>query len=243
MKPRSILVLVVVLVVSGACVRLGFWQISRWHEKQALNAALRSGLERAPLSLRTTALPLDSLRGRRVSVTGVLDETHHVLLSGRANNGSPGVNVVTPLVVGKGSSAVLVNRGWLYAPDAATARAQDYPEPGELDVVGIAEGLRRGSEGPPMRTLESDSTTLLSARWLDFDSLSLRLPYAIAPFVIRQLPGPGVPDIPLRTPPRPLDESMHLSYAVQWFLFAAILLGGSAAVAWSGRRGRREHVA
>jgi cytochrome oxidase assembly protein ShyY1 len=30
---------------------------------------------------------------------------------------------------------------------------------------------------------------------------------------------------------------MHVSYAVQWFLFAAILLGGSAALAWSRRSG------
>jgi cytochrome oxidase assembly protein ShyY1 len=30
---------------------------------------------------------------------------------------------------------------------------------------------------------------------------------------------------------------MHLGYAVQWFLFGAILLGGSAILAWSRRRG------
>ena len=29
---------------------------------------------------------------------------------------------------------------------------------------------------------------------------------------------------------------MHLSYAIQWFLFATIMLGGSAALAGSRRR-------
>ena len=28
----------------------------------------------------------------------------------------------------------------------------------------------------------------------------------------------------------------HISYAVQWFLFATIMLGGPAALAWSRRR-------
>ena len=48
-----------------------------------------------------------------------------------------------------------------------------------------------------------------------------------------------MPDKPLRGMPRMMDEFMHVSYATQWFLFAAILLGGSAALAWSNRRGRR----
>jgi cytochrome oxidase assembly protein ShyY1 len=31
---------------------------------------------------------------------------------------------------------------------------------------------------------------------------------------------------------------MHLSYAFQWFLFALIIPGGTAALAWSRRRRR-----
>jgi cytochrome oxidase assembly protein ShyY1 len=42
--------------------------------------------------------------------------------------------------------------------------------------------------------------------------------------------------MPRRSLPRPYNELTHLSYAVQWFLFAGILLGGSAALAWSRRR-------
>ena len=114
---------------------------------------------------------------------------------------------------------------------------QGYPEPGERTVLGVAESLRRGAGGPPIRILSSASPALYSSRWLDLDSLSKRFPYALAPYVLRQLPGAGVPERPLRRAPRPLDETMHVSYAVQWFLFAAILLVGSAALARSRRRG------
>ena len=241
MKPRSILVLLLVLAGASVCVRLGFWQISRWHEKQSLNAALRGALAAPPLVIRGATPPLDSVRGRRVEARGRFDESRQVLLAGRASEGSPGVDVVTPLLIAGGSGAVLVDRGWLYAPDAATARPQDFPEPGERLVVGVAEPLRRGAGGTPIRLLRADSarpTARYSARWLDLDSLAGRFPYPLASYMLRQLPGAGVPAKPFRRAPRPLDEMMHVSYAVQWFLFAAIMLGGSAALARSRRRGR-----
>ena len=236
-RPSSLLWPVLVVAVAALCVRLGFWQISRLHEKQALNTGLRSELAGRPIRLGEISAPVDSLRGRKLEMRGRFDERRQILLAGRAHDGAPGVDVVTPLLLGDGTHAVLVDRGWLYAADGATARPQDYPEPGERAVLGTADSLRRGAGGPPLRSIPGDSIQLLSARWLDLDSLAPRFPYALAPVVLRELPGPGVPEKPLRRPPRPLDEFMHVSYAIQWFTFAAILLGGSAAVARSRRRG------
>jgi surfeit locus 1 family protein len=235
MRLRSILLVVAIAVVAAVCVRLGFWQLSRLHQKRVINDALVAALTAPPVRMADRALPLEAVRGRRVVVEGRYDETRQVLLGGRSHAGSPGVEVVTPLRVSD-SLAVLVDRGWLYAPDAATARPDRYPEPGAVSVLGVADSLRHGAGGPPLRRLAPDSTVLLSARWLDQDSLAARFPYALAPYVLRQLPGPGVPANPVRRPPAPVDEMMHISYAVQWFLFAAILVGGSAAVAWSRRR-------
>jgi cytochrome oxidase assembly protein ShyY1 len=90
-----------------------------------------------------------------------------------------------------------------------------------------------------MRVLTTDSLTLWSVRWLDADTLAPHFPYALAPWMLRELPGPGVPARPLRTLPRQLDEWTHVSYAAQWFLFGAILLGGSAALARSRSRQSR----
>ena len=241
MKPRSIVVLLAVVAGASVCVRLGFWQISRLHEKQALNAALRSALAAPPVPLGDPPAAVESVRGRAVEARGHYDETRQILLSGRAHDGAPGVDVVTPLLLPDGSRAVLVDRGWLYSADAATARPRDYPERGDRTVRGIAEPIRRGAGGPAIRALPSDSAHLWSARWLDLDSLERRFPYSLAPYVVRQLPGSGVPRQPVRREPRPFDEMMHVSYAVQWFLFAAILLGGSAALAWSRRGGRGVH--
>ena len=184
-RPSSLLGPVLVVAVAALCVRLGFWQISRLHEKQALNTGLRSELAGRPIPLGEISAPVDSLRGRKLEMRGRFDERRQILLAGRAHDGAPGVDVVTPLLLGDGTHAVLVDRGWLYAPDAATARPRDYPEPGEREVTGLADPLRRGAGGPSLRAMSGDSVQLLSARWLDLDSLAPRFPYALAPVVLR----------------------------------------------------------
>ncbi len=237
MRARFLLVPIVVLAGAAVCVRLGLWQLSRLHEKQALNAALREAQHAPALVVRGELPPAAQARRHALQVTGHFDEQRQFLLSGRAHDGVPGVEVVTPLRLDGSPTAILVNRGWLPAADAATARVRDYPERGERTVRGLAEELRHGAGGPPPRRLAEDGVALWSVRWLDADSIAGRLPYAVADYALRQAPGPGVPGQPLRSPPRPFNEMTHLSYAIQWFLFATILLGGSAALAWSRRRG------
>lgn len=237
MKPRVAFLLFVVLLAAAVCVRLGIWQVARWHEKREMNAARTAALAAPPILVSGT--PKERIDGRRVSARGRYDESRQILLAGRSHNGSPGVEVVTPLVLEGETTAVLVDRGWLYAADAATAFPRQHAEPGVREVVGIAETMRIGAAGPPIRAI-ADSATLYSARWLDRDSLAVRFPYALLPFAIRQLSGPGVPEKPLRRASEPMNEFTHVSYAIQWFLFAAILLGGTAALAWSRRRGARE---
>ncbi len=234
--------LALLLGLAAVCVRLGFWQIDRWHEKRRLNAATRAAVEGPVLDVAGTPGRIEEVTGRRVALRGRFDEGRQVLLSYRTHDGAPGVEVVTPLLLEGGGGAVMVDRGWLYASDGAGARPQDSPEPGNRDVVGIPVALRHGrvrgqpEGGGSLRRLPGDSLELWSARWLDADSLSPHFPYALASWMLRQLAGPGVPDRPLRTPPRPLDEWMHVSYAVQWFLFASILTGGPLVLAWSRRR-------
>jgi surfeit locus 1 family protein len=236
MKAGPIVALLIVLAAAGLCVRLGLWQISRWHEKHARNAALRGALaaEPAPVSQPVPAVVL--VEDRRVEVSGTFDESRQVLLSAREQADLPGVEVVTPLLLAGDSVAVLVNRGWLYAPDQIHARPLDYRERSPRIVRGIARPLGRRGAGLPLFTLERDTLhTLWSARSLDPDTLAGRFPYALASWVLVELPGKGVPEKPLRSAPPLLNEGMHLSYAVQWFLFGTILLAVSAALAWTNR--------
>lgn len=238
MRAAGALITIAVLAASGVCVRLGLWQLSRLHEKQALNAAIRAS-ERSP-ELDVTGEPpaAEAALNRSMRLTGRYDETRQFLLSGVLHEGEPGVEVVTPLRLDGSVRAVLVNRGWLPADDAVSARPQDHPEPGGQTVEGVAEAMRRGAGSPAPRVLSSDPVALYTVRWLDADSIAARLPYPVAAYVVRQRPGTGVPSLPRRTTHPLYDETMHLSYALQWFLFAILIPGGSAALAWSRRRRR-----
>jgi surfeit locus 1 family protein len=252
LKPSQIAGVALSLAVSAVCVRLGFWQIGRWHEKQRLNAATAALLAAPVVTLGADPGPLEAVRGRRVAASGRFDERRQILLSGSAHDGAPGVEVVTPLVIaGDGTAAILVDRGWLYATDWINARPEDCPEPGPRRVVGIAGELPRTPAmrpgAPALRALRSDSIAVWSARGLVPDSLAPRFPYRLGGWVLRELPGPGVPQRPLRSPQRPLDEWTHVSYAAQWFLFAAFALAGPLVIARTRRRspgrGGSEYVA
>jgi surfeit locus 1 family protein len=236
MRVMGVLLWIAAIAAAAVCVRLGFWQLSRLAEKRALNTAIREAEHAPALAVSGELPPAERALDRMVLVTGRYDESHQFLLSGRFHDGEPGVEVVTPLHPEGSVTAILVNRGWLPADDQVTGRPQDHREPGPRTVRGVAEAAARGAGGPPPRRLEADSVTLWSLRRLDADSIARRLSYPVAPYVIREEPGPGVPDLPRRSP-RPLhDETMHLGYAIQWFFISLLILAGTAVLTWSRRR-------
>jgi surfeit locus 1 family protein len=238
-------------LVAAACVRLGFWQISRLHEKEALNRQLAAALSAAPLgAAQADSMPPEALKRGRFQAHGRFDETRQFLLMGRAHDGEPGVEVVTPLLSDDGGPALLVDRGWIPSYDAATAQPERFPAAGERTVTGLAEPIGRGSSRPnPYRRIEIDSLEVWSTPRLDADSVAARLPYKVRGWLLKALPdaadsaevaaqakvGPFAG--PLRSAPRPYDESMHRSYAGQWFSFAAIALIGALVLVLKGRRG------
>jgi surfeit locus 1 family protein len=230
-KPGRWLVALAVLAVSAVCVRLGFWQLDRLHEKRSLNAARRAMLAAPPLEAGDRSPEAAAARGRRVALRGRFDSRFTVLLRGREPDGQPGVEVVTPLVLAGDSAAVLVNRGWLAAVDGATLPPEAIPAEAPRVVIGCPEEPLATSARIGLRRIPGDSVTLWSAAGLTPDSLRGLFPYTLAPYVFRELPGPGVPAAPRRSAPEPLNESLHLGYAIQWFLIAALVLGGSLQLA------------
>ncbi len=161
-------------------------------------------------------------RFRRMRVSGRFDFDHDIALTGRARQGAPGVNIITPLRPEDGGPAVLVNRGWVYSPDAASVEFARWQEPEQATVEGYVEEL----ESPPAA---SDHSRLAARSWRRLDrSIATSLPYPAAPYVVVALTPPsGEAHSPQRLAPPPLDEGSHQSYAVQWFSFAVIALVGA----------------
>ena len=227
--PRRLIVFVAIAALAAAgCIRLGFWQLARLRERRALNALLRARLDMPPVDLST--LPADSSsRFRRVRIAGTPDLEHEIVLTIRSHQGSPGVYVLTPLRRSGTDTAVLVNRGWVYAPDGMTV---DLARWQERDTVyaGYVDLLTPARADAPPATL-SDHPRYL--RRLQADAVAKSLPYPVSPLVVVALATDGASrraDQVARLEPPPLDEGPHLGYAFQWFAFATIALAGSGVV-------------
>jgi surfeit locus 1 family protein len=210
------------LAVALVCGRLGFWQLDRRAERRALNATLDTRLALPPLAFDsgTTLVGMvpDSLRFRRARAAGRLDFSGQVIEIARSFQGAPGVHVLTPLRLADGVG-VLVDRGWTYAADGMTVDPGLLGEPDSTVVEGVF-GLPSGRFGVGPDTL--------------------RVGYPLLPVVLRRTsPSPGMPAALRPVPPPALDDGPHLSYAVQWFSFAAIALVGGALLA---RRDARAYV-
>ena len=235
MPRRAALLLAVSIVAAAVCVRLGVWQLQRLGERRALNAAVAARL-REPAA-DPASLPTDTaaVRYRRVRVAGRADYAHEIVLAARSRDGSPGVNIVTPLRVAGRDTAVLVNRGWVYSPNGADVELTRWREPDSLLVDGFVEvpSRRPGAARLP--------STPGAYRWLDAAALARDAGYPVTPWYVTVTRPPGAridTATPVRLAPPPLDEGPHLSYAIQWFSFATIALVGGVLFVRSDGKGR-----
>jgi surfeit locus 1 family protein len=221
MSPRARYLLIAGLLLFAAlAVRLGIWQVHRLNERRAANAL--AGRARAAPELDLAVRAGAAATQRRVRATGVYDRTHELVLRGRALREVPGVALVTPLrMPALGDTAVLVERGFLPTPDAVTL----VPDSGALDEPGMR--TVHGVALPIGSSVDSGAPLARAGRmtWrsLDLATLRRRLPYPTLDVYIQETPDSALPPQPRRREPPALDdEGPHLSYAIQWFAFAAM---------------------
>lgn len=222
MRLRSAALVTVSVLVAAACTWLGFWQIRRLHEKQDYNAGLAARRFLPPVSF--DSIPQDTLKSkfRRVRLEGRYDYANQVVWTLRGRDGSPGVNILTPLLRPGTDTAVLVNRGWVYSPDATSVDLTRWKEADSLRGEGYVLPLHAKA------TADSQATAGRAFRTLDTRSLGRAFPYPIAPvFVVLTSVSPDSANTPPRVSLLPLDEGSHRSYAFQWFSFAVISIIGA----------------
>jgi surfeit locus 1 family protein len=231
---RSSIAFLIALIVAGVCIRLGLWQLDRLEQRRARNEVIAERMRAAPVLVG--ALPHDTsrIRYRRVLVSGTFDFEHQLVVTGRARAGSPGVYLLTPLRLDGG--AVLVNRGWVYSPDAASVDLARWREPEDVSLEGYVEPLGV-LPGTAARAGSSERVRALDAALIDS-----AVPYRIEPFyVVATSPSAAGAQGPVRLGVPVLDEGSHRSYAIQWFSFAAIaLVGVPILVRHEARRRRKE---
>lgn len=225
------------LTVAGVAlfILLGRWQWHRAQQSQALQAQFRAGTD-ALTNLddhAVRALP----RYARVGAHGRYDGAHQFLLDNMSHDGYPGYQVLTPLMMADGRT-LIVNRGWVPLSQSrrdlpnvalpATPGGGTVAATGRLDnlpVPGIALGRAPPAPGGRWPKLASFPTMA---------DLSTALGRPLEP---RQLLlDPDEPEGYVRDwQPPGMSPAQHLSYAVQWWGFAAVAIG---LYTWLNRRRR-----
>lgn len=220
LRPAWLLFHAVVVAGIVGMILLGFWQLDRLEERQDFNAAVRERSQQQPVDVRVIIDELDA---------GVLDESQvewrpvtaagtylpdQVIEFNNSQSGRAGDNVLAGLALDDGTT-VVVNRGFVPLGDPLP------PAPrGDVAIVGFVRlsevrdrgGLTDADDGQPVTEL----------RRIDIPRLSAQLPGNVAEVFVQLTESDpaiaaGDPS-PVVLPE--LDDGPHLSYAMQWFIFA-----------------------
>lgn len=215
----------VIVVLAALCVELGQWQLNRLNERKSRNDVTRSNLAAPAAPLAEVVGPERSVGEprdwRRAVVTGRYDQAKQVVLRYRNVKDQSGFEIVTPLVQADGT-AVLVNRGFLPRRSASTSPGDIPPAPnGEVTVTGRLRRSERGGQTTGGTPVDGTARLINGPQFEPVLGLDLLDGYLIAD---QQVP-PGDPAF-VTLPGPEIDGGPHFFYALQWFFFAALAIGG-----------------
>ncbi|WP_238176276.1 SURF1 family protein [Kribbella albertanoniae] len=214
-----------ILVLATVCIQLGRWQLHRLHDREVRNGVTTSNLAAPPAPIDQIVGPQgvvgDQHAWRTAVVTGHFDASKQIVLRYRNVNDRPGFEIITPLVLPSGK-AVLIDRGFLARQGAELAPGKVPAVPaGEVTITGRLQRSERGGStngGTP----DNGTARLINgpayAKALGLDlydgylMVDSQVPANDPAF--GKFPGPEI------------DSGPHFFYALQWFLFAILAVGG-----------------
>jgi surfeit locus 1 family protein len=212
LRPRWVLLHLLVVLLVVVMVNLGFWQLRRLDERRASNQQVESRTTASPVPVQQVAPSnvsgdaLASLRFRLVSTAGVYDAAGSTVVAARTQDGRAGGWLVSPMQVGP--ETFLVLRGFVGLQDDGSLPSPPAPT-GTVTLTGYTLAIS-GFDPIARRDLEA-----------------LHDKYPAAPPVVVQVATSDPAEAQLVVIPLPeLGDGPHLGYAVQWFLFSTIAVGG-----------------
>ena len=232
LSPRWLAFHLLVVVGVIAMVNLGFWQLRRLDERRDFNAEVEAAYDAAPVALDrlvdpawradesgVVAVDEAGIVWRPVTVSGIYEESASLRVVNRSQYGRAGDNLVAPLRLDDGR-VVLVNRGFV------PLGIDDPPLPGtEVEVLGR---LRPSEERSAVGARDPSDGVLTEVQRLDLVRLSRQFSDLLPVYLELVSSSPAeADDLPQPVVRPDLSEGSHLSYAVQWFIFA-----GAAVVGW-----------
>ncbi len=218
---RYLFPLIIGLVGCAILISLGMWQLRRMDWKDEMIAQIQSRIQGAPVALPAELDP--SLKYAPVYVAGETTGEEIDVLSGTRASGG-GYQVISGFVTDDGRR-ILLDRGFVDQDH----KRQPRP-PVRLEVAGNLHWPEEKGSATPAPNLAEN---IWFAR--DVPAMAAQLgtePILVVAAEIRG-DGQGVKPIPVAVEGIPNN---HLSYAVQWFMIAAVWAGMTVALIWRIRQ-------
>jgi surfeit locus 1 family protein len=244
MRTRDWVLLSILSLVAIICIRLGIWQLDRRQERLSLNEWTVSQLSQEPTTLGSEIYSLAEPEYRKIEISGNYQNEHTVVLRNRSYSDQPGVHLVTPLSIENGNGAILVDRGWISNEAYIASGIQPFREDKFVKLVGI---IRLSQPEPSISfladpTREPGSPSRIEWRVLNVERIQEQIPFELHPFFLELVePLNDTEVMPIPNPEIDLSQGPHLSYAIQWFGFAGVALGGGFAW-WRRRQPRKDEI-
>jgi surfeit locus 1 family protein len=243
-RGRRLLMTFAVLLGAGLLCSLGVWQWNRHIERDARNARIDARLALPPVTLDGSQVDPQQLDYRPVSVRGTYDSTQEVLLRNRSYDGVTGYHLLTPLHITGSDQSVLVDRGWIPLTQSAPEARRAFAVTGDVQLTGVARASQSSLAGPPDPPFSADRPRLDAWFRVDIDRIQQQVGYRLLPVFVELQPASDVPAQPptLPQPSRTANTGpgSHLSYTLQWFSFAIILVVGYVVLSLRQLRGVEE---
>ena len=216
------------------CVLLSQWQWARNAERSEAIERVEQNYDLRPVGLADVLEGPDAFEPDEewmpVRMTGTYLVDEQLLVRNRPLNGSPGFEVLTPLLLDDGS-VFIVDRGWL--PTGSDSDLPDeIPEPPAGTVTVVAH-LKPGEPSIPGRSAPEGQIATVQ-----LEDVAERVGGTVytGAYGLLQSEDPA-PAVAPRQAERPeADPGPHLSYALQWVLFGVLAF---VALVWAIRQEHR----
>lgn len=221
MKRSTLAPAFLVVMLTGIFLSAGVWQVRRAYYKETLQAEVAAAARDAPLHAGAERLEAAHANLRRLEARGHWVAEATVLLDNKVRDGVVGYEVVTPLRLAEGNLYLLVDRGWIRAPQLRSELPKIETPNGMVSVEGIARV-------PTHRFIELGSDVVTGTVWQNLTieryAAWSRLP--LQPVMLYQggVNGDGLLRVEAAPEAAGLSADRHWGYALTWFSLAGVTM-------------------
>lgn len=222
-RPAAIVVLFLTVVLTACLLALGTWQVQRLFWKldliERVEARAHAEPVDAPAAAEWPALTDPAnYEYRRVKLSGTFLNDKQVQVYTVTDLG-PGYWVMTPLKRDDGSS-IIVNRGFVPSDRRDPSSRQEGELTGNVEIVGLMRAPETG--GLFLRTNDP-----ANGRWYSRNIPQISQASGlsdVAPFYVDADAAPNPGGLPVGGKTMLTFPNNHLSYAVTWYILAAMVV-------------------